>query len=60
MPAIVGRKGIVRAMPIQLNDEEQAQLEACAKGLRGVIEGAEKELSADRMLEKALEADKGA
>lgn len=60
MPAIVGRKGIVRSMPIQLDEEERAQLEACAKGLRGVIEGAEKELSADLMLEKALEADGGA
>ncbi|EUC45299.1 hypothetical protein COCMIDRAFT_95997 [Bipolaris oryzae ATCC 44560] len=60
MPAVIGRKGIIRAMPIQLDASEQAQLEACAKGLRGVIEGAEKEVSADRALEKALEQDKGA
>ncbi|KAG9196601.1 l-lactate dehydrogenase-like protein [Alternaria panax] len=60
MPAVVGRKGIIKAMPVQLDDEERAQLEACAKGLRGVIEGAEKELSADRALEKALASDKGA
>lgn len=60
MPAVIGRKGIVRAMPIQLDASEQAQLEACAKGLRGVIEGAEKEVSADRALEKALEQDNGA
>jgi L-lactate dehydrogenase len=59
MPAVVGRKGIVRAMPIELDEEEKAQLEACARGLRGVIEGAERELSADRMLEKALAEDKG-
>jgi L-lactate dehydrogenase len=59
MPAVVGRKGIIKAMPIQLDEEERAQLEACAKGLRGVIEGAEKELSADRELEKALASDKG-
>lgn len=60
MPAVIGRKGIIRAMPIQLDEKEQAQLEACAKGLRRVIEGAEKEVSADRALEKALEQDKGA
>ncbi|CAG5175052.1 uncharacterized protein ALTATR162_LOCUS10806 [Alternaria atra] len=59
MPAVVGRKGIIKSMPIQLDEEERAQLEACAKGLRGVIEGAEKELSADRELEKALASDKG-
>lgn len=47
-------------MPIKLDEEEQAQLEACARGLRGVIEGAEKEVSADRALEKALSEDRGA
>ncbi|KAL6709718.1 hypothetical protein ACN47E_001147 [Coniothyrium glycines] len=60
MPAVVGRKGIVKAMPIQLDEEEREELEKCAKGLRGVIEGAEKELSADEQLRKALAADKGA
>ncbi|KAF1943478.1 l-lactate dehydrogenase-like protein [Clathrospora elynae] len=60
MPAVVGRKGIIKAMPVQLDAEEQAQLEACAKGLRGVIEGAEKEVRADRELERALEQDQGA
>ncbi|KAI4949873.1 hypothetical protein J4E86_007828 [Alternaria arbusti] len=59
MPAVVGRKGIIKAMPVQLDEVEKAQLEACAKGLGGVIEGAEKELSADRELEKALASDKG-
>ncbi|KAJ4370590.1 hypothetical protein N0V83_005111 [Neocucurbitaria cava] len=39
MPAVVGRKGIIKAMPIQLDYEEQAALETCASGLRGVIEG---------------------
>lgn len=46
-------------MPIQLDASEQAELESCAKGLRAIIEGAEKELSADRELEKALLMDKG-
>lgn len=55
MPAVVGRKGIIRAMPIELDEAEQAELESCAKGLRAIIEGAEKELKADKELEKALE-----
>lgn len=59
MPAVVGRKGIIRAMPIELDEAERRELESCARGLRGVIEGAEKELSADKELEKALEVDKG-
>jgi L-lactate dehydrogenase len=59
MPAVVGRRGIVRAMPIELDEEEEAALHVCAKGLRAVIEGAEKELSADKQLEEALQMDKG-
>lgn len=46
-------------MPIELDESEQEELRTCAKGLRAVIEGAEKEISADRELEKALEMDKG-
>lgn len=60
MPAIVGRKGIVKAMPIELDDLEQAELKKCAHGLRAVIDGAEKELAADEELKRALEEDKGA
>jgi L-lactate dehydrogenase len=59
MPAVVGRRGIVKAMPIELDESEKRELETCARGLRAVIEGAEKELSADKELEKALEMDKG-
>jgi L-lactate dehydrogenase len=59
MPAIVGRKGIIKAMPIELDEYEQAELKKCAHGLRGVIEGAEKELAADEELKKALDEDKG-
>lgn len=59
MPAVVGRKGIVKAMPIQLDEQEQAELEKCAHGLRGVIEGAEKELAADEELKRALDEDQG-
>lgn len=46
-------------MPIELDESEKEELRTCAKGLRAVIEGAEKEISADRELEKALEMDKG-
>jgi L-lactate dehydrogenase len=59
MPAVLGRRGIIRAMPIELDEEERKQLESCAKGLRGVIEGAEKEVLVDKELEKALSEDKG-
>lgn len=58
MPAVIGRKGIIRSVPIELNDTEKQELEACANNLRGVIEGAEKELQADEVLEKALQAEK--
>ncbi|KAF2262545.1 l-lactate dehydrogenase-like protein [Lojkania enalia] len=60
MPAIIGRKGITRVMPIELDEREKRELEDCANGLRAVIEGAEKELEADQELAKALEKDKGA
>lgn len=59
MPAVVGRRGIVKPMPIELDEAEQAELEKCAHGLRGVIEGAEKEMAADEELKKALEDDQG-
>ena len=54
MPAVIGRKGIVRPMPIVLDDAEKKELEKCAAELRAIIEGAEKELAADKELEKAL------
>jgi L-lactate dehydrogenase len=57
MPAVLGRKGIVRAMPIELDETEKKELESCARGLRGVIQGAAKELSADKELQKALDAE---
>lgn len=60
MPAVVGRRGIVKPMPIELDEQEQAELKKCAHGLRAVIEGAEKELAADEELTRALEEDKGA
>ncbi|KAF2200807.1 l-lactate dehydrogenase-like protein [Delitschia confertaspora ATCC 74209] len=43
MPCVLGRKGVERAMPIILDETEQRELEDCAKNLRSVIEGAERE-----------------
>jgi L-lactate dehydrogenase len=59
MPAVLGRKGIVRAMPIELDETEKRDLESCAANLRSIIEGAEHELAADKELEQALSTDKG-
>ncbi|KAF2015840.1 l-lactate dehydrogenase-like protein [Aaosphaeria arxii CBS 175.79] len=59
MPAVIGRKGIIKKMPIELDESEQKNLEECAGNLRAVIDGAEKEMMADEQLRKALEADKG-
>lgn len=59
MPAVIGRKGIIRKMPIEFDEVEQRDLEDCAANLRAVIDGAEKELAADEQLSKALAIDKG-
>lgn len=58
MPAVVGRRGIIRPMPIELDESEKRELHSCAQGLRAIIESAEKELSAEEQLEKALEEAK--
>ncbi|KAF1996034.1 l-lactate dehydrogenase-like protein [Amniculicola lignicola CBS 123094] len=57
LPAVIGRQGIIRAMPVVLDENEQRELERCAEGLRGIIAGAEQEMRADEVLAKALEAD---
>jgi L-lactate dehydrogenase len=58
MPAVLGRKGIIRGMPIELNEVEMQDLKACAKNLRGIIEGAEEEMDADQKLKVAFEGEK--
>ena len=55
MPAVIGRQGIVKPWPIELDETEKGELEDCAKGLREVIEGAEKEVYGDRELKETLE-----
>ncbi|KAF2281052.1 l-lactate dehydrogenase-like protein [Westerdykella ornata] len=57
MPAVIGRKGIVRAMPMRLDEGERRELEACAGHLRGVIDGVEMELKAKVELQSALEKE---
>jgi L-lactate dehydrogenase len=57
MPAVIGRRGIVKPWPIELNGTEQKELEKCAKGLREVISGANKEIQGDKELKGTLEKE---
>ena len=43
MPAVVGRQGIVRTIPMKLSDQERKNLEESANSLKEVIEGTEKD-----------------
>jgi len=45
MPVVIGRKGIVRQIPIKLSESEQKELKQSAKSMREIIEDAEKEQS---------------
>jgi L-lactate dehydrogenase len=45
MPAVIGRKGIVRSIPIELSEGEQKELKESAKSMREIIDDAEKEQS---------------
>ncbi|KAI4721131.1 L-lactate dehydrogenase [Aureobasidium sp. EXF-10727] len=45
MPVIIGRKGIVRQIPMKLDDSEKKELEQSAKSLREIIDDVEKEQS---------------
>jgi L-lactate dehydrogenase len=45
MPVVIGRKGIVRQIPLKLSESEQKALEESAKSMREIIEDAEKEQS---------------
>jgi L-lactate dehydrogenase len=45
MPVVVGRKGIVRQIPIKLSESEEKELKQSAKSMREIIEDAEKEQS---------------
>ncbi|THW47371.1 L-lactate dehydrogenase [Aureobasidium pullulans] len=47
MPVVLGRKGIVRQIPMKLNDGEKKEVQQSAKSLREIIEDVEKEQSKD-------------
>jgi len=44
MPAVIGRKGIVRSMKLELDDEEQQKLDKSAKALKEMQDKAQGEL----------------
>jgi len=52
MPAVIGREGIVRSIPMELDGEEKRELEASAKSLKEVIQQAEKEEQQEKKEEK--------
>ncbi len=43
MPAVIGREGIVRTIPMSLDSEERKNLEGSANSLREVIQESEKD-----------------
>lgn len=45
MPVVIGRKGIVRQIPLEFNDNEKKEFEQSAKSLREIIDDVEKEQS---------------
>lgn len=57
MPAVIGRQGILRPMPIKLDETEQKELEDCASGLREIIAGAEKEVNSEQELKETVEKE---
>lgn len=44
MPAVIGRKGIVRTMKVELNEDEQKKLDSSAKALKEMQDKAQGEL----------------
>lgn len=42
LPVVLGRKGVVRALPANLNEDERKALEKSANSLRDVIKDAKK------------------
>ena len=43
MPAVIGREGIVRSIPMKLSNDEKTKLEESAKSMKEIIEGVEKD-----------------
>ena len=55
MPAVIGRKGIVRPIPVELDEGEKKKLQESAKGLREIQDKAQGEL--DKVQKEAKEKD---
>jgi L-lactate dehydrogenase len=51
MPAVIGRKGIVRPIKVELDEDEKSRLEKSAKALRDIQDKAQKEL--DKVVKEA-------
>jgi len=56
MPAVIGRKGIVRTMKVELNEEEQKKLDKSAKALKEMQDKAQGEL--DKAQEEVKKEEK--
>ena len=56
MPAVIGRKGIVRTMKVELDEEEQKKLEKSAKALKEMQDKAQGEL--DKAQEEVKKGEK--
>jgi L-lactate dehydrogenase len=44
MPAVIGRKGIVKSMKVELDEEEKKKLQSSAKALKEMQDKAQGEL----------------
>lgn len=56
MPAVIGRKGIVRTMKVELDEEEQKKLDKSAKALKEMQDKAQGEL--DKAQEEVKKEEK--
>jgi L-lactate dehydrogenase len=56
MPAVIGRKGIVRTMKVELDEEEQKKLDSSAKALKEMQDKAQGEL--DKAQEEVKKEEK--
>lgn len=56
MPAVIGRKGIVRTMKVELDEEEQKKLDKSAKALKEMQDKAQGEL--DKAQEEVKKGEK--
>jgi L-lactate dehydrogenase len=48
MPVVLGRKGIIRQIPVKLSESEQKEVKESAKSMREIIKDVEKEQEKDK------------